>query len=313
MTFVPSYYKKFRCIADRCTHNCCIGWEIDIDSDTLSKYEKLDRETNSNILENVDFDGGSAHFRLTYGERCSLLSENNLCKLICNFGEDALCDICREHPRYRNYFGCREEIGLGLSCEEAARIILSCPEKVKFEPYRYNEDAENASNDENNLLSVRKNIISIIQNRKLPITDRIEIVFETLDESLPYTNLDTWCDFFLSLERLDEKWTELLNEIKKLSFRDIAEAPYFKNELAAEQLLIYFICRHFKVTDDGTNIADVFKFSYISTALIFTVAEVLCGNFETYFEALCETARMYSSEVEYSPDNTDEVLFEVSF
>ena len=34
----PNYYKKFKCIADKCKHNCCIGWEIDIDNDTLEFY-----------------------------------------------------------------------------------------------------------------------------------------------------------------------------------------------------------------------------------------------------------------------------------
>ena len=37
----PNYYKKFRCIAGDCRDNCCIGWEIDVDGDTLRKYEKI--------------------------------------------------------------------------------------------------------------------------------------------------------------------------------------------------------------------------------------------------------------------------------
>ena len=28
---VPNYYNQFKCIAEKCHHNCCIGWEIDID------------------------------------------------------------------------------------------------------------------------------------------------------------------------------------------------------------------------------------------------------------------------------------------
>ena len=27
---VPSYYKTFQCIADKCEHSCCIGWEIEL-------------------------------------------------------------------------------------------------------------------------------------------------------------------------------------------------------------------------------------------------------------------------------------------
>ena len=32
---VPDYYKDFKCLAGDCKHSCCIGWEVDIDADTL--------------------------------------------------------------------------------------------------------------------------------------------------------------------------------------------------------------------------------------------------------------------------------------
>ena len=35
---VPSYYKTFQCIADKCEHSCCIGWEIDIVEDSYDYY-----------------------------------------------------------------------------------------------------------------------------------------------------------------------------------------------------------------------------------------------------------------------------------
>ena len=41
-TVVPSYYKEFRCIADKCNHSCCKGWEIDIDDETYKKYAESD-------------------------------------------------------------------------------------------------------------------------------------------------------------------------------------------------------------------------------------------------------------------------------
>lgn len=37
----PSYYKNFRCIGSACTDNCCIGWEIEIDADTLAYYQTV--------------------------------------------------------------------------------------------------------------------------------------------------------------------------------------------------------------------------------------------------------------------------------
>ena len=48
--YAPEYYKKFRCIADRCEHSCCNGWEIDIDSATLARYKTLCLEHNGQHL-----------------------------------------------------------------------------------------------------------------------------------------------------------------------------------------------------------------------------------------------------------------------
>ena len=33
--FVPSYFKKFRCIADKCPDTCCAGWEADLDGEII--------------------------------------------------------------------------------------------------------------------------------------------------------------------------------------------------------------------------------------------------------------------------------------
>ena len=49
-TVVPHYYKNFKCIADKCRHSCCVGWEIDIDDDTLEKYRNLEGEMGA-VLE----------------------------------------------------------------------------------------------------------------------------------------------------------------------------------------------------------------------------------------------------------------------
>ena len=38
MIRVPDYFLDFECIADRCKHSCCRGWDIYIDSESLKKY-----------------------------------------------------------------------------------------------------------------------------------------------------------------------------------------------------------------------------------------------------------------------------------
>ena len=83
--FAPNYYKKFSCIADKCNNNCCIGWEIDIDEDTLNIYKYF-----PNIIKRVKITP-NPHFKLENNGRCPFLNNNNLCEIINNYGESNLC------------------------------------------------------------------------------------------------------------------------------------------------------------------------------------------------------------------------------
>ena len=66
----------------------------------------------------------------------------------------ALCQICRDHPRFRNYYSSRVEMGLGLVCEEAARVILSWPSRLRL--IRLEGDGtEELTEDERWLLTFR--------------------------------------------------------------------------------------------------------------------------------------------------------------
>ena len=51
--YAPSYYKNFKCIAEKCTHNCCIGWEIDIDGQTLARYDALQGDLGDRIRRGI--------------------------------------------------------------------------------------------------------------------------------------------------------------------------------------------------------------------------------------------------------------------
>ena len=119
----PNYYKKFKCIADKCKHSCCIGWEIDIDEDTMDLYNSLDSEFAKKIRSNIE--GDQPHFILKENARCPFLNDNGLCDIILELGDGAISDICYLHPRFSNFYEDFIETGLGLCCEEAARIILT--------------------------------------------------------------------------------------------------------------------------------------------------------------------------------------------
>ena len=52
--YAPSYYKSFKCIADKCRHSCCIGWEIDIDDDTFEYYKTVCEEYRAMYEDEAD-------------------------------------------------------------------------------------------------------------------------------------------------------------------------------------------------------------------------------------------------------------------
>ncbi|MGM9573705.1 MAG: hypothetical protein ACI3VJ_04690 [Hominicoprocola sp.] len=38
----PDYYPKFHCLAQRCRHSCCIGWEIEYSQENLgARFDAL--------------------------------------------------------------------------------------------------------------------------------------------------------------------------------------------------------------------------------------------------------------------------------
>lgn len=125
-TVMPDYMASFHCIAGACRHTCCVGWEIDVDEDSLPRFLR-----DPMIAPHVDCTD-PPHIRLDAGERCPFLRADGLCEMIVRNGADSLCQICADHPRFRNFWTGRTELGLGLVCEEAARLILGHETPMKL-------------------------------------------------------------------------------------------------------------------------------------------------------------------------------------
>ena len=175
---VPDYYPRFRCIAGACKHSCCIGWEIDIDNETLEKYRTVDGELGKRLQANIDWTCDTPHYILGENDRCPFLNSQNLCDLIIKLGEDALCNICDDHPRFRNEFSDRTEMGLGLSCEAAAKLILTAKHPVQFVIMEDDGEDTEADVDEAYLYSMRRNAIAIAQDRSFSVAERMENLSE---------------------------------------------------------------------------------------------------------------------------------------
>ena len=282
---VPDYYKDFKCIADKCKHNCCIGWEIDIDEDTLSIYDSIGGDFGKRLKDNISI-GDCPHFILTKDERCPFLNERGLCDIITELGDGALCDICADHPRYRNYFSDRVEMGLGLCCEEAARIILSKTDKVKL--------IDIDSGETVTPFSEREKAISVLQERSLPFYDRLKTLKEIRDKD--YSSL------LYSLERLDAEWEKYIGLLKHGTYADLSEW-----DTLFEQLAVYFVLRH---TTEDLNKGILF--SAFSVNIIRKICSALKSqNGALSFSDILDICRMYSAEIEYSDENIGKIIQEI--
>ena len=297
----PERYLDFHCIAGACRHSCCIGWEIDIDPASLRRFQQMPGPMGERLRQNILVDGDTACFDLQgWEERCPFLNDDGLCDLILELGEDALCQICTDHPRFRSFFADRTEIGLGLCCEEAGRLLLGAEEPMHLTVIEDDGADEPADPEEQELLALRDSLFQQMQNRSLPMRHRVEAL-------MPASDIDwqDWADFLLSLERLDERWAELLEQLP-----DAPDAPLADwLEIPLEQLMCCLLYRHLPGALEDGDIDGRIRFC----ALIWHLIARLCVQTGCKTLAdLVELARLYSSEIEYSDENACAILEKLS-
>ena len=303
----PDYYEKFKCIADKCAHSCCIGWEIDVDSDTLDYYHSISGEFGERLRNNIVTEGETAHFCLAENDRCPFLNEKGLCDIITTLGEEALCQICDDHPRYRNFYSDREEIGVGMSCEAAAMLVLSQQEKTKL--VTLCEAEEVLWDEETEFIKIRNKLWDILQNREKDVDSRINDLFSFCGITETAKTPKQWAQIYGDLERLDAVWDKALQALENADADGFALPQIEWLETAFEQLLVYFTYRHLADSlDDGRFVARV-QFAVQSYCMIKWISAI---HFRKYgdidLQTVAEIARIYSAEIEYSTDNIDALL-----
>ena len=293
----PHDYPAFACIADRCRHNCCIGWEIDIDDCTLADYESLEGPFGERLRASIAHTDGGTCFALDERERCPFLRADNLCEIILRLGEEALCDICQSHPRFYNAYTNRTEIGIGLSCESAARLILG-----RREPFRLVEEDEGEegllpSYPERLFLAERDRALDTATKRACSLDERMQGLLAAAEARVPFQSGAEWADFYRALERMDKSFERVIEKIALLSAEATEKSRLGTDEILFEQLLTYFLYRHY--TPENGARASV-AFAVHATRLLRAVAQ----RDGLSFEETVELCRLYSAEIEYSEENT---------
>lgn len=296
----PNYYSEFFCIADACKHTCCAGWEIDIDKETLAYYQTLDGAFGERLQNSIVIDKeGNAAFCLTADECCPFLNEKNLCNLILSIGEEHLCQICTDHPRFRNFFSDRTEVGLGLCCEAAANLILSQKEKMML----CEDGTEHLTQEEQALILFRQKLLNRMQERTKGIEERWGNLLAAVGISFPAYTPAQWEDVFENLERLDETWNDRLAALKQC---DSFAMPFLEDEalaIAMEQLTCCLLYRHMAGAVLDGDIPGRVAFCVLAAKLIGAIFERSYAAGKGTLPELADITRQFSSEIEYSEEN----------
>ncbi len=332
----PSYYKKFKCIADKCPDTCCAGWEVVVDNGSLEKYRSLSNSYGKKITGLIAVDEDGDNIFSPKNGRCPFLLDSGLCEMYIELGSDSLCRTCRIFPRHITYFGARKETGISLSCPEAARLITESSEPITFETEEIQAEIIPTAIDPNlyfTLFEARKKAINILQNRNFSIEKRIcaylkfsrEISCNIRKKNYADARETAKKDFlsaespnfsplrakralnkyfsdFKSLEMLDSSWKSELDCAENASTQSISDF-----EWEYENLMVYFVFRYFMAAVFDGDLLTKSKFAAVS----FIIIRRLQAKDIDKKEARVKAMQKYSKEVEHSAINMEYLCSEM--
>lgn len=308
----PSFYDDFRCKAGDCSDSCCIGWEIDIDDCTIEKYNDVSGNFGHRLRNAIDSSGEYSFFKLCEGERCPFLNCDNLCDIYMELGEDALCDICTEHPRFYNQIGDVTEAGLGLCCERVCEMLFDDEYELAFV---CDSECDDISDDEKHILSLRNKMFEIVRSQDGDIFRKMNAVLDFAAEAektdkyfnLSFNNVlsEKVISCFSQTEPINDEWSRYITELAE-NIDAISLNKNQLNDVNYEKLLIYLLYRHFiNMLYDG----EIYSWTMFCCVNVYFC---LLGDGYTYFLSdECDTLsrveniKRWSKQIEYSTENID--------
>ena len=322
----PSFYNEFKCIASACTDNCCIGWEIDVDENTFAKYNKLTGKLGDEIRSKITVSpDGNRCFILGENDRCPFLNEDNLCRIIIGYGEDAICDICKNHPRFYEWFPGVTECGLGLSCEEVCRLLIQ--DENPFALVEETDGEEIVLETEDDIIesdtyiffsAFRERLFDIIFDTQTEFEEKLvkvlSVTEDFCDEKLKIRSFENIIEIYKKTEPIDEGWTAFINELSDELKDVLSIEENFKKETKGDMLyskiLAYIIYRHFIKAVFDESVKERICFAVESVRFIF-----LCDMYTYYkkgnltLKDRIENLKNWSKQIEYSDENTDLLIY----
>lgn len=304
----PRYYDAFQCLAGACPDSCCKEWDVDVDDASAARYRALPGalgERLRQVLTDTEYGVQMA----AENHRCPMWRADGLCRIQAELGEEALCQVCRMFPRLRHDYGDFVELGLELSCPEAARLILTAPPAALISvPQPGGTPPEYDPADMDILKESRRYALSLLEGRapeealalllfygaqaqlwfdtgEAPEFD-ISATLETAKMLARDPDEASFFAFFQALEILTPQWAALLERHCR---------PRFPDEMSA--LARYLVERYWLQAISDFDLLGRVKFILISCLLVGS----LPGNF-------IENAQLFSKEIENDADNVDAIL-----
>ena len=306
-----AYYNDFRCLAGSCPDSCCKEWAVVIDPDAQQRYRALDSALGQALRDAMVEEDGDTILTLTPDGRCPMWRQDGLCRIQAQLGEEGLCQTCHQFPRLRHDYGDFAELGLELSCPEAARLILSGDNVRSVITKAPGGDAPEYDPEAMDiLLRSRAQILAFLEDPAYTVGQALAVMLlygyavqEELDSGsvadlAPATmlaeaeklavpgDMGAVLDFYQTLEILSPAWKERLM------------APLGSGWSAQLRAMAqYFINRYWLQAVSDYDLVGRVKFAAVSCLVV----KALGGD-------VYATAQRYSKEIENDADNVDAIL-----
>ena len=301
----PDFYDTFRCIADRCPDSCCKEWDVAVDAEKAAFYRRLPGALGDRLRRFLKDEDGETYLTLENG-RCPMWRADGLCRIQAELGEGALCATCRDFPRLRHDYGSFTELGLELSCPEAARILLSRENWRWISQGKAEEETDYDPLDMDILLKTRREAVNLVSTAEDPPAalllytyhaqalldgepERAFVLSGALEaakalEQVP--DMDAFLNAFRDLDILTPAWR------KRLAAP--VPRPLQKEDRA---LLRYLISRYW--------LQAVSDFDLVCRGKMIVALALLC---RLLGGDAVETAQLMSKEIENDAENMDALL-----
>ena len=304
----PTYYKKFKCIANRCTDSCCKGWDVVVDDETDAYYGTVQGEFGDKIrrLTRTDSDGDRVF--ISQNGRCPFWNKDMLCDIFINLGEKHLCKTCMSFPRIIQDYTAFSEHLLSFACPEAARLMLKEKDayrnftNTQYDFFNCNYDVELMKF----LLEARKNTAKIFLDAEYSFAENLrECLFynQQIQNILAGEEIDSACVVHNDVQFIFSLHREL--EIMSAEWKAILDRSDFSHEISTKYdgmfktLAFYYIYRYYLTALDSYDV--------LSTIKRIVCAYFVLGNMLKLGEPTEKLFALYSKEVEHSYENCEKL------